>query len=91
MTDQKKIINDILEALPKAPRTYDTSDDPGFWSDGKQILCPSITDCTILADFFKDLLANTNITILTGYYDHFEDARNGECDDYTGFNYICFE
>lgn len=75
----------IMELLPKEPRSYDTADDPGFWTDGYQILCPSEAECAFVAEFLTDIFSETNVVVLTGYYDPEEDARNGEQDDYTGF------
>ncbi len=86
-----ELLNMLLEHLPREPRSYDTSDDPGFWSDGDMILCPSETDCGIVADFLQDMLRDSTVTVTTGYFDPFEDQRNNECDDYTGFHYISFE
>lgn len=87
----KRVLDGILALLPGEPRSFDTSDDPGFWSDGDEILCPSETDCEIVAEFLRDLLRNTGIDVHTGYYDPFEDSRNGEQDDHTGFYYIDFD
>lgn len=86
-----ELLNMLLESLPREPRSYDTSDDPGFWSDGDMILCPSETDCNIVADFLQDTFRDSTLVIQTGYFDPFEDHNNGECDDYTGFYYISFE
>ena len=81
----------LLEQLPSKPRSFDTADDPGFWTDGDMILCPSETSCGIVADFLQDMLLDSTIVVKTGYFDPFEDSRNGEADDYTGFYYIDFE
>lgn len=86
-----ELLNMLLEHLPRKPRSYDTSDDPGFWSDGDVILCSSEVECGIVADFLRDMLQNSTIVVKTSYFDPFEDSRNGECDDYTGFYYIDFE
>ena len=92
MSKQKEVINKIIEMLPREPRSYDTSDDPGFWTDGEEILCPSETDCEIVTEFLKDVLSEYgNMTVLTGWYDPCEDAENGEQDGKTGFNYVRFE
>lgn len=74
----------IMELLPREPRSYDTADDPGFWTDGYQILCPSEAECDMVVEFLTDVFSETNIVVLTGY-DPEEDARNGEQDDCTGF------
>lgn len=92
MSNQKEIINAIIEMLPKEPRSYDTSDNPGFWSDGTEILCPTEEECEIVADFLRDALNEYgDIDVHTGYYDPFEDAKSGEQDDHTGFYYIDFD
>lgn len=76
----------IIEMLPEQPRSFDTSDDPGFWTNGSEILCPSETGCNIVASFLEDIIgSDTTITVHTGYYDPDEDRRNNECDDNTGF------
>lgn len=85
-----ELLNILLGCLPREPRSYDASDNPGFWSDGDMILCPSETSCGIIADFLQDILRESTITVTTGYFDPFEDRRNNECDDYTGFYYIEF-
>lgn len=88
----KYFISLIFELLPKIPRSFDTSDNPGFWTNGSEILCPSETECEILASFLTDLVSEfSNCTIITGYYDPFEDAENDESDDMSGFYYIRFE
>ena len=86
-----ELLNSLLESLPKQPRSFDTSNNPGFWSDGEMILCPSETDCNTVADFLQDILRDSTIVVQTGYYDPVEDLNNCECDDYTGFYYISFE
>lgn len=92
MSNQKEIINAIIEMLPKEPRSYDVSDNPGFWTDGTEILCPTETECEIVADFLRDILNEyEDIDVHTGYYDPFEDAKSGEQDDHTGFYYIDFD
>lgn len=89
----RDIIAALVDMLPLEPRSYDTSDDPGFWTDGEQILCPSMAECGIVAEFLSDVIEGypEMPTIQTGYYDPYEDAQNGETDDYTGFYYIQFE
>lgn len=83
------LFNQITAMLPNEPRSYDTSDDPGFWTDGSIILCPSEYDCECLACFLEDAFREiSNCSINTGYFDPFEDAKSGEQDDFTGFWYI---
>ena len=74
-----ELLNILLGCLPREPRSY-----------GDMILCPSETSCGIIADFLQDILRESTITVTTGYFDPFEDRRNNECDDYTGFYYIEF-
>ena len=82
----------LMELLPNQPRSFDTADDPGFWTNGNEILSPTEMECEILAEFFKDVLKEVStLTVKTGYYDPFKDAENGEQDDNTGFYYIDFE
>lgn len=89
---QKDIIEKIIGMLPQEPRSYDTSDDPGFWTDGTEILCPSEIECESVASFLRDILSEFgNIDVHTGYYDPYEDAQSGEQDDLTGFYYIDFD
>lgn len=87
-----KFINLLFKMLPTQPRSFDTSDDPGFWTNGSEILCPTEMECEILADFLEDVFREiSTITVKTGYYDPVEDVRSDECDDNTGFYYIDFE
>ena len=87
-----ELFNEIIEKLAREPRSYNTSDDPGFWTNGCQILCPSEMEAEIVAEFLRDVFSkHENTSILIGYYDPFEDAENGEQDECTGFNYIDIE
>lgn len=87
-----ELFNAIIEKLAREPRSYNINDDPGFWTNGYQILCPSETEAEIVAEFLKDVFSeHENTTVLTGYYDPFEDAENGEQDECTGFNYVDIE
>ena len=82
----------IFDMLPKQPRSFDTADDPGFWTNGNDILCPTETECEIVAEFLRDIFREfSTIDVRTGYFDPFEDVRSGECDDNTGFYYIDFD
>ena len=88
----KTLWNTIIDMLPREPRSYDTSDDPGFWTNGDEILCPSEMDMTFLESFLKDVIDGWgNYSIITGYYDPFEDYENKETDECTGFYYIRLE
>ena len=81
----------LLKQLPQQPRSFDTADNPGFWSDGEMILCSSEPTCRLIENLLRDILRDSTIVVKTGYFDPFEDGRNGETDDYTGFYYIDFE
>ena len=35
----------LMELLPNQPRSFDTADDPGFWTNGNEILCPTEMEC----------------------------------------------
>jgi len=93
--NSKRIIdlwNGIINMLPTQPRSYDTADDPGFWTNGEEILCPSETEMNMLYEFLNDIFREFgNYILVTGWYDPEEDTRNGEHDDCTGFNYIRLE
>ena len=82
----------ILEMLPHQPRSFDTSEDTGYWTNGSEILCSSELEREIIADFLEDIFSEWGgYKMKTGYYDPFEDVRNGEQDDNTGFYYIDME
>lgn len=86
------VLDMIMDMLPSTPRSYDVSDDPGFWSDGTEILCPSEAEADMVAEFLRDVLSEYSaIDVHTGYYDPDEDAKSGEQDDHTGFYYIDFD
>ena len=86
------LIKNLMELLPSQPRSFDTADNPGFWTNGNEILCPTEMECEILAEFLQDVLKEVStLTVKTGYYDPFEDVENGKQDDNTGFYYIDFE
>ena len=93
--NQKKITdlwNGIIGMLPTQPRSFDTSDDPGFWTNGEEILCPSEAEMEMVYEFLNDIFNEfENYILITGWYDPDEDANNGEQDDCTGFNYVRLE
>lgn len=97
--NQKKITdlwNTIINMLPYQPRSDDVSnsisDDPGFWTNGEEILCPSEAEMNMVYEFLNDIFREFgNYTLITGWYDPYEDAKNGEQDDCTGFNYVRLE
>lgn len=89
--DMNKLLDLLLETLPKEPRNLDSSNNSGFWSNGDMILCPSESSCGVVADFLQNVFRNSSLVVQTGYYDPVEDHNNCECDKYTGFYYISFE
>lgn len=93
--NQNKIIslwNSIIYMLPPEPRSYDVNDDPGFWTNGDEILCPSEAEMNVLYEFLSDLFSEFgSINLITGWYDPYEDIKNDETDNCTGFNYIRIE
>lgn len=93
--NRKKITNlwnGIIDMLPTQPRSYDRSDDPGFWTNGEEILCPSEAEMNMVYEFLNDIFREFgNYTLITGWYDPYEDAINGEQDDCTGFHYVRLE
>lgn len=92
MNKAKEFLKLLFEILPNQPRSFDTSDDAGFWTNGNDILCPTEAECEIVAEFLRDVLSEFgNVDVYTGYYDPFEDAKSGEQDDNTGFYYIDFD
>ena len=91
-TGVDNLIEQMIQHLPHEPRSYDVNDDPGFWTNGSDILCPSEFECEAVADFIDDILREeSTMTTHTGYYDPKEDARSGETDRCTGFYYIDFD
>ena len=87
--NQKKISdmwNGIISMLPPQPRSFDTSDDPGFWTNGEEILCPSEAEMNMVYEFLNDIFSEFgNYTLITGWYDPEEDRENGEQDACAGF------
>lgn len=80
----------IMEHLPRQPRGVSVDDDPGYWTNGTDILCPSEMECETIADFLEDVLREeSTMTVHTGYYDPAEDGP--EADENTGFYYIDFD
>ena len=86
-----KLLSMLLECLPPEPKNIRVEGDIGLWSDGEMILCSSEPACRLIANLLRDILCDSTIVVKTGYFDPFEDGRNGETDDYTGFYYIDFE
>ena len=86
------LVEQMIQHLPREPRSNDPNDDPGFWTNGTDILCPSEVECEAVADFIEDVLREeSTMTVHTGYYDPNEDDRSGERDRCTGFHYIDFD
>lgn len=89
---QNEVLNKILDMLAPEPRDYNIDNDPGFWTDGKEILCPSEIEAEIVAEFLRDVLSEFgNIDVNTGYYNPIKTTRNKEQDNRTGFWYINFD
>lgn len=87
-----KMYNEILSMLPNQPRSYDVNDDPGFWTNGTEILCPSKMEKNVMVVFLTDLFSEFgDFCVRSGYYDPFEDARNDERDECSGFYYVDLE
>lgn len=85
----ERAIELIMEHLPRQPRGVSV-DDPGYWTNGTDILCPSEMECETIADFLEDVLREeSTMTVHTGYYDPVEDGP--EADENTGFYYIDFD
>ena len=56
----------LLEMLPSAPRGK-SDDDPGFWTDGDLIFCPSESEANTVADFLEDVMSEyTDAVVTTG-------------------------
>ena len=78
--------------FPTQPRSFDTSNNHGFWTNGEKILCPSEAEMEMVYEFLNDIFREFgNYTLITGWYDPEEDRENGEQDDCTGFNYVRLE
>ncbi len=91
-TGVEHLVEQMIQHLPREPRSYEVNDDPGFWTNGTDILCPSEVECEAVADFIEDVLREeSTMTVHTGYYDPDEDDRSGERDHCTGFHYIDFD
>ena len=87
--EDKSAWNTILSMLAREPRSYDTADDPGYSTNGNEILCSCEAEASIVADFLNDLVSEWgNMDFVTGYYDPVEDAREHIEDDNTGFWYV---
>ena len=84
----KRLVAEIMKMLPDEPRSG-VKYDPGFWSDGERILCPSEMESQCVADFLEDVTSEYGkADLTTGYYDPKDDEQSGETDKYTGFHYI---
>lgn len=91
-TGAEHLVEQMFWHLPKEPRSDNPNDDPGFWTNGTDILCPSEMECEAVADFIEDILREeSTMTVHTGYYDPEEDDKTGERDRCTGFHYIDFD
>lgn len=74
------LLNTILVSLAPQPRSDNVNDDPGFWTDGKKIFCPSETECKVVAEFLRDMFSEIYDT----------EISCGK-DEHTGFYYVSFE
>ena len=74
----KKLLSMLLECLPPEPKNIRVEGDIGLWSDGEMILCSSEPACRLIANLLRDILRDSTIVVKTGYFDPFEDDRNGE-------------
>ena len=87
--EDKNAWETILFMLAREPRSYDTADDPGYWTNGDEILCSCEAEANMVAEFLTDTFSEWGkLDLVTGYYDPFEVAQNNEQDDNTGFWYI---
>lgn len=95
MDNEKKaqeIVRLITAMLAPIPRDNDVNNDPGFWCNGSTILCPSETECEIVAEFFGDVLREfSSLEIVTGRYDPYEMQEKEDQNETRGFYYIRFE
>ena len=86
----ERVIDLIMEHLPRQPRSESVDDDPGYWTNGTDILCPSEMECETIADFLDNVLREeSTMTTHTGHYDPAEDGA--EADESTGYYYIDFD
>lgn len=60
-----------------------------IWTDGTEILCAYEDMAEKIADILDAISGEPEAH--TGYYDPFEDARDGCVDDHTGFYYVDFD
>ena len=87
----KAFLKLLFEMLPHQPRSA-LNDDPGFWTNGDTVLCPSSLEAEIVADFIDDVLSEFgSAQCTTGYYDPKEDKKSGTGDEVSGFYYVDFE
>lgn len=70
-----KRVDDFISLLPPEPRSYDVSDDSGFWTKDGKIYCPSETEAEVIAEFLRDALAE-----YAG-----ADIRTERCEEHSGF------
>lgn len=82
----ENVFAEFAEALPKDPPEPIAVD---LWTDGVEILCRTEALAEQIANAV-DRIAGEQCAH-TGYYDPFEDARNGETDDHTGWYYVDYD
>lgn len=87
-----ELFRGIVAKLPRQPRCCFASKDPGFWTDGESILCPSESEMKAIISLLMDAFSEDDkISFLYGYHDPNEDVRNRKVDERTGLWYINFE
>ena len=79
-----KIVDNLLIGLPSTP----CSARNGLWSSHGAILCQTEQIAEALATALEAILGTEIVS--TSYYDPAEDARDGVCDDFTGWYCIDF-
>lgn len=87
------LLENILDCLAEQPRGEGVNDDPGFWTDGKRILCPSEVECEVVAEFLRDVFREIfwDTEVKTGRFSpEVRDGRDGK-DNRAGFYFIEFE
>lgn len=92
--NQQKITdlwNGIISMLPTQPRSYDPSDNPGFWTNGEEILCSSEMEMNIVCEFLNDIFREFgNYILILGWHNPHKSVKNKE-NNCVGFNYVKLE
>jgi len=86
------VFNCFLSALPLNPPEVEIDGESKVreevWTDGTEILCAHEDVAEKIANILDAITGCQESH--TGYYDPFEDARDGSVDDHTGFCYVDF-